>query len=180
MTDPRPEKPMARDGTRRGRTTILTPRVHTVIIESIRAGNYMEVAARAAGVSKTALYVWIEKGHKQTRGDYRDFVDALQRAEADSEAESVKTVVEAGKRNWKAAMTYLERRHPDRWRRRMTQEIVGKDEGPVSYEHRLEVMPDAEFMAEWSRLTRVATRRPAPEADGVAQGERPAAGQGCG
>ncbi len=41
-------------------------------------------------------------------GDYRDFVDALQKAEVDSEAESVKTVVEAGKRNWKAAMTYLE------------------------------------------------------------------------
>jgi len=38
---------------------------------------------------------------KQASGQYRDFVDALQRAEADSEAESVKTVVEAGKRNWK-------------------------------------------------------------------------------
>ncbi|MDQ3480274.1 MAG: hypothetical protein M3423_02905 [Actinomycetota bacterium] len=57
-----PEKPMAQDGTRRGRPTKLTPRVHTVIIESIRAGNYMEVAARAAGIRKQSLYNWIERG----------------------------------------------------------------------------------------------------------------------
>jgi len=167
---------MAQDGTRRGRPTKLTPRIHTVVVESIRAGNYMEVAARAAGVDKATLYRWLEKGAK-TSGVYRDFRDAIETADADSEAESVKTIVEAGRRNWKAAMTYLERRHPDRWRRRMTQEVVGKDDGPVSYEHRLEVMPDADFMAEWTRLTRVANRRPAPEADGVAAGERPAAGQ---
>ncbi len=68
MTDPRPEKPMAQDGPRRGRgqPTKLTPRISTVIIESIRAGNYMDVAARAAGVSKQSLYNSIERGHKQT------------------------------------------------------------------------------------------------------------------
>ncbi len=67
---------MAQGGTRRGRPTKLTPRIHTVVVESIRLGNYMDVAARAAGVSRQTLYVWIEKGHKQTRGEYFDFLDA--------------------------------------------------------------------------------------------------------
>jgi hypothetical protein len=48
-------------------------------------------------------------------------VDALEKAQADSESDAVQDVRKAGKAGpqfWAASMTRLERRHPDRWGKR--------------------------------------------------------------
>jgi hypothetical protein len=86
----------------------------------ISRGNYLETAARAAGFSKQSIYSWrrlAETGNPTAVA----FVDALERAEAYAEVEAVDAVRragEAGPQYWAAAMTRLERRHPDKWGRR--------------------------------------------------------------
>ena len=44
------------------RPTKLTPAVAERILSAIRAGNFMEVAARYAGISPSTLYRWLERG----------------------------------------------------------------------------------------------------------------------
>jgi transposase-like protein len=89
------------------------------LIVLVSQGNYFEVAARAVGITSRVIRQWLQKAEE---GDPR--FDAIGRvlrvAEAEAEAHAVENVRTAGKdpRFWAAEMTYLERRHPDRWGRR--------------------------------------------------------------
>ena len=140
-----------------GRPTLLTPERQEIIIETLRGGGYAEAAIKRAGIGHSTYYEWLQKGEA---GDqpYADFADAVKKAEADAETRAVATVLavafgapaqydaqgnqirEEEKRNWQAAMTYLERRYADRWGRRVSEqkhEVSGPDGGPVqiAYEH---------------------------------------------
>jgi len=85
---------------RRGRpkgTTKLTDTVQEIILDAIRAGNYLETAAALVGIHRDTLYEWLRKGAAAPEGDcYRDFSDTLTRAMAQSEAEAVAAINEAG------------------------------------------------------------------------------------
>lgn len=59
-----------------------------------------------------------------------DFSDTIKKAAAGAELHALGKVKSAFGDDWKAAMTYLERRYPDRWGRRLV-ELQGKDGGPV-------------------------------------------------
>lgn len=103
-----------------GRPSVITDlfRVQK-LLRLVAAGNYIETACAAAGFPKSTLHNWKRAA---TDGDLAAiaFVNALEKAEAIAEAEANGNVREAGKlpQFWAAAMTHLERRHPDRWGRR--------------------------------------------------------------
>jgi transposase len=101
-----------------GRPTKLTAQVQERIVGMIEAGSYAEPAARAAGISASTFYSWMERGELEEDGIFREFRDAIKRAEAETEVRAVKVVASAMPRSWQAAMTFLERKHPDRWGRR--------------------------------------------------------------
>lgn len=89
-------------------------------LEAIGEGNYVETAAKLAGLSKQVVYNWIKRGHAG-ESPFDAFVDALEKAEARAEAHLVRLqrkAAEAGPQYWPAAATQLERRHPDRWGKR--------------------------------------------------------------
>jgi len=113
------------------RPTKLTPEASQRIVAAIRAGNYAEVAATAAGISPSTFYRWIERGQKQRSGIHRDFSEAVRKAEGEAEVEAVARVRKAMPSDWRACMTYLERRYPKRWRRREVREHTGEGGGPV-------------------------------------------------
>lgn len=127
-----------------------TPRVRwEVIVERVRAGSYPEVAAMSTGVSAATFYRWKAIGEdrveddkvRRARAGYREFREALTRAEAEAEMGSIAVVQKAmtgstgadGKAgrepDWKAAAWYLERRAPGRWRRRDSLWHGGPGEG---------------------------------------------------
>jgi transposase len=108
----------AHSGAPVGRPTKLTPQVHERIVGLIEAGSYAEPAARAAGISASTFYSWMERGELEEDGIFREFREAIKRAEAVAEVSAVKVVTSAMPRSWQAAMTFLERKHPDRWGRR--------------------------------------------------------------
>jgi hypothetical protein len=90
-----------------------------MLLEAVHNGNYIETAAELAGLSKVTVYDWLKRG-EANETPYNVFANALKRATARAEAAEVAKVRNAGNdpRFWAASMTYLERRHPDRWARR--------------------------------------------------------------
>jgi transposase len=98
-----------------GRPTALTPEVQDKILNAIRAGNYAEQAAQYAGVHKSTYYRWMQKADEpDTKPIYREFRDAVKEAEAGAEAYAVAMVRQAMPSSWQAAMTFLERKYPER------------------------------------------------------------------
>ncbi|MCO8128665.1 hypothetical protein NHL50_15750, partial [Acidimicrobiia bacterium EGI L10123] len=47
-----------------------------------------------------------------------EFVEAVRTAEAQAEADAVARIAEHGRTHWQANAWLLERKHPERWRRR--------------------------------------------------------------
>lgn len=117
-----------------GRPTKLTPEVHKRIVDMVRAGNYPEIAAQAAGINSATYYRWMQKGEDGT-APYGEFREAVKEAQAAAESHAVTTIRKAAMDGtWQAAAWYLERSKPERWRRRENVEVTGKDGGPVQQE----------------------------------------------
>jgi hypothetical protein len=112
--------------TRTGRRSKLTPEVQEKITRAIRAGNYANVAAEYAGIGTTTFYRWLELGEKEEDGPYRAFRDAVKSAESEAEVRAVAIIQRHMEKNWQAAMTYLERKHPQRWGRRLDVTTAGR------------------------------------------------------
>ena len=101
-----------------GRRTKLTPEVQEKVVSAIRAGNYAYVAAEYAGISSATFYSWLQQGNEAKRGVYREFLEAVKKAESEAEVRAVAIIQKHMEGNWQAAMTYLERKFPDRWGRK--------------------------------------------------------------
>jgi hypothetical protein len=107
-----------------GRPLLLTDEVQERIVSALRAGAYIETAAAYSGIARPTLYLWIKKGRADPRGRYGVFVDAVDRAIADSEVRDLALITRAATNQWQAAAWKLERRSPDRWGRRDAKQIT--------------------------------------------------------
>jgi len=89
------------------------------LIDLLVAGNYRETAARIVGISSRAIRMWMEKAEAGEER-YQPVAQAILVAESLAEASAVRNVMAAGKQPqfWASAMTYLERKHPEKWGRR--------------------------------------------------------------
>lgn len=90
-----------------------------LLLASLADGNYRETACKVAGFAKQTFY------NMQKRAEAGDaaaiaFIDAVEKAEAQAEAEIVRNVRTASKlpQFWAAGMTLLERKNPEKWGRR--------------------------------------------------------------
>ncbi len=99
----------------------------TALSEVIAKGNYATVACQLCGISENCFYTWLEQALKDEENGltsedslYVRLKESLKRAEAQAEAELVNVVRESAtvKKEWLPAITFLERRHPDRWGRK--------------------------------------------------------------
>lgn len=100
------------------------------IVDAVRVGNYVSTASAAAGIHRATFYSWMKRGEQAsdvranaeplTFDDERfaDFYDRVSEATAQAEMDAVADVREGKSVKWVAAMTYLERRAPEKWGRR--------------------------------------------------------------
>jgi hypothetical protein len=123
----------------------LTSEIQKVIVTAIENGNQVCVACQLAGIDTSTYHRWLKLGKESESGIYRDFYNALKKAESDAEsflicrireaAEGTQTIkrkyvfMPDGSRqlseeniavdsHWQAAAWFLERRYPDRWSRK--------------------------------------------------------------
>ena len=107
-----------------GRKSKLTAELIERICEYICKGNYISTACQIVGIHKATYYNWLEQGETDIEAGigsmYADFLKAVTTAEAEAEEVMVAVVREVAtqKKEWLPAMTYLERRHPERWGRK--------------------------------------------------------------
>jgi hypothetical protein len=115
-------------------SSLYNERRHQVIVQAVRNGNYRTTAAGLAGISYDTLKRWIYDGrnHPEQYPHYEKLVEDIEFAEAEVEAELVGVVrqhaLSETPGSWTAAMTFLERRHPDRFGRRDTTVVEGGKE----------------------------------------------------
>lgn len=117
------------------------------ILQFIQAGNYVETACAASGITEATYYNWLRWGRivEEKYGETLDpevddkpddvtdtewrcwlFLRRAKVATAEAEAYAVAIVRKHMPDQWTAAMTFLERRHPGRWKRR---EVIESGEG---------------------------------------------------
>jgi hypothetical protein len=104
-----------------GRPTSLTPDVAGKICDAMKVGAYQYEAAQYAGVHPNSLTNWLRTGRADiAAGDegtlYAEFVAEFEQSENRAVMRalaSIQTAAAGG--DWRAAMTWLSRRHPDRW-----------------------------------------------------------------
>lgn len=103
------------------RTPKLTPEVQQKICAIItQTACSIEGAAAACDITAQTIYNWRSRGMVEGKGVYFGFFEALQRAREKSEPTLAACIARAAKDDWKAALTILERRFPDRWGNQIT------------------------------------------------------------
>ncbi len=102
---------------------ITEPDTVQAFLDAVQAGNYIDTACHLADLSKVTVYDWIKRG-EAGEDNYVAFANNVKRAQARAEAEAVVRVRKAADdpRFWAAEMTFLERRHPEKWGRRQDSE----------------------------------------------------------
>ena len=95
----------------------LTPAVQERIVQAIRAGASAEVAAESAGIARSTFFAWLERGRAGERR-FTAFAAEVKLARAAAEVHAVAVVRQAmNDGDWRAALAWLERRHPVEWGR---------------------------------------------------------------
>jgi len=146
---------------------------------AIAQGNYFTTACQLCDIYPTTLYDWIHYAEEEIDSNkesiYTQLYHELKRAEAKSEAERVERVRQAGiggqvsrrvtriKRDgteeteetfqlpqWIADMTFLERRHPDRWGRRDRRDVVASGNVTIEVQF-IDRAPDRQIVEGESR-----------------------------
>jgi transposase-like protein len=116
------------------RPTKLTDDVQKRVLDALRSGNYMETAARYAGIDESTLHRWIARGKEDDAEEpYREFCKSVERARAEAEVRNLHLIQSAAQGGtWQAAAWFLERSFPGRWGRREKVEMSGPDGGPIT------------------------------------------------
>lgn len=135
---------MATPARKTGRRSLLTPEMEERILTAVRAGNYLDDAARYAGITDRTIFNWMKRGRDalDAAGGDDDLVDpdeqmyvrffrSVERARSAAVVRNLSIIQRAAEVNWQAAAWYLERTNPRKWGRRDTLEVTGEDGGPV-------------------------------------------------
>lgn len=108
-----------------GRPSKLTSRAMRLVVSAVARGNTRKVAAEAAGISEPTLYRWLALGAEEgATKAYREFREAIAKAEAGAVMAAVGVVRHAGRTSWQAMAWWLERRYPDEWGRKDRIELI--------------------------------------------------------
>lgn len=104
-------------GAKIGAQPKLTLELADRLVQLLSAGNYVAVACREVGISRTLFYQWLDRGASHAARDleYRELRDRVEHAQAQAEARNVAAIAAAARENWQAAAWLLERMYPERW-----------------------------------------------------------------
>lgn len=108
-----------------GRPSKYTPERAQRIVDVLKAGNTRRAACAFAGVTDETFANWQRR--------YLDFLEAVQKAEAEAEVRNVAIVQQAAKTKWQAAAWWLERRRSADYAQHIKEEKSGEVKVSVVY-----------------------------------------------
>lgn len=128
------------------RPTALTKEVHDLIVDAIKLGNYQEYAAKAAGVTESTFYNWMDRGKRERERlinedekpnpkekVFLEFFEAVEKAKALAIAQNVAVIQKAAATGtWQAAAWWLERTAQKTYGRKQQLEHTGDAKNPIS------------------------------------------------
>lgn len=121
-----------------GRHITLTPEIAATIVETVRIGAPLKVAAQRVAISEGTLYDWLAAGEGRPSkvaptDELREFSERVRKAKGEAHARAVGTITSAivgG--SWQAAQAWIKMRYPDQYAERT--EISGPGGGPIAIE----------------------------------------------
>ena len=125
-----------------GRPTKITSAIISKITEYLMEDNYFEVACAACGITRQTGYNWLERGEKESQriesGEipyesealHLDFFYAVDHAQAMAEVEDIR-YIRGGFPDWQAKAWIRERKNFERWGKKESHEVTGKDGKPI-------------------------------------------------
>lgn len=130
-----------------GRPTKFNVEIANAIIENLRLGNYIEHASAAAGLAKSTLYAWLERGRKEqerinaglepdeAESEFMEFSNAVEKARAEAVARNVAIIQKsAHSGTWQAAAWWLERTQQQIFGRKQQLEHTGAEGQAIKLE----------------------------------------------
>jgi transposase len=129
-----------------GRKSLLTPERQQTILDLIAAGNYIDTATKASGISHQTLSNWLSRGTAERERlqanpnaepdpkehKYLEFLEESEKAFAIAEARNMAIIQRAAHDGtWQAAAWILERTRGKRYQRVDKSEISGPEGGPL-------------------------------------------------
>lgn len=85
------------------------------VCEHLKHGAFVETAVACAGIPKATFYYWMKLANTKPKSIYKKLLDAVEKAQAEAEANDLLYITKARAKNWKASAWRLERRFPQRW-----------------------------------------------------------------
>ena len=130
----------------KGRKSKLTPELIVKISTEIENGSYQKVAARKCGVGESTFYAWMEKAEAGVGGQFQELMEAVKNASAVAESRAIQTILADD--SWQSKAWFLERRFPERWRRKDRLDAHHTREPKVVF-HTIKQMSEQE----WNEMT---------------------------
>ncbi len=110
------------------RPTVLTDELSLEIAGHLINGNSIADAAALAGIGESTYHEWVKRG-EDGESPFAEFAELTRAARADARTRLVKTVVDAGQVDVKAAQWLLERMDRKNWGR--TVDVKAEHSGPA-------------------------------------------------
>ncbi|MCD6379648.1 hypothetical protein J7M07_04305 [bacterium] len=118
---------------KRGRPTKLTKKflneIRKTLEEDLMLGMPIEYIADELGISRATFFNWLERGEKEQKGIYREFLDLVKKGQSLFVKRNLAVLAKAEKdkdTNWTPAAWLLERRVSDHFGKREQHEINGE------------------------------------------------------
>jgi len=99
----------------------LTPAIAEQLIAAAKSGLFKEACARCVGISEDTLDLWLKMGlGPGATNPYRDFARVFVAQEEGQQLPHISAIKSAAAVDWRAAVAWLQLRHPDVWGPRAT------------------------------------------------------------
>jgi hypothetical protein len=94
----------------------LTPALEAQLIAAAKSGLFKEACARCVGLDEETLDLWLRMGLSPGAVDpYRRFARVFVAQEEGQQLPYIAAVKSAAAVDWRAALAWLEKRHPEAW-----------------------------------------------------------------
>jgi hypothetical protein len=114
-----------------GRPSKLTPELQERILEYIRKGAFIERACQLVGIDQRTYHYWMERGERDSTGEYFQFFQAATQARAQVQQVCIDIVLNDAPKNPESAKWFLERSFWSEWGRKsfsMSSKIAAPEE----------------------------------------------------